>query len=516
MVYASNGADGVRIARKVFGSEGLTKVVQCILLGVPNPYMWNEDAIRCAHLRREILAELVSRWFGDEMYVARSRGWGWNAQLRSFELRTQLVDGRPAELKHPLRHPSRDDVRWLSCQLLPRLQTKLIESGFDGMVWQAGKGNPVALNNFLLDTTTDPYSPRWAWIDLESGVPALAALRPDALLGFYIPRSWRFRRPLFDDVNVRRLRSYVHTSGVGGQLTHLIDELELRQTRWKSPSRLARSLSYQQARGVLTPAQLEWYRTRPLRWYARQMTGVATWLQANIHEHVSTAIDRLGRVPWRRRLEAAFGFLRSQRRRAELARDYTRKRISTWEQRGQMNEHDAAVLRTHLQTEEAATFATDFCVHIAIKPFVKAFEYWVCPLLYAVGAIGEVSLAAAMLCAGPIARSVYTLGRIVQNTVRGKKKPWTALTVGMMPVLGNFAFPIQIVRSSRGKEDDLARFLVYDGLSRIGARFPIWGGEDTLTEHAFNRLADYFVRSSDVDGGSSSTSSLRTSASALE
>jgi len=40
------------------------------------------------------------------------------------------------------------------------LQKRLIESGFDGLVWQAGKGNPVALNNFLLDNKRN-----WVWID---------------------------------------------------------------------------------------------------------------------------------------------------------------------------------------------------------------------------------------------------------------------------------------------------------------------------------------------------------------
>ena len=43
-------------------------------------------------------------------------------------------------------------------------------------------------------------------------------------------------------------------------------------------------------------------------------------------------------------------------------------------------------------------------------------------------------------------------------------------------------------------EDDLARFLLYDGFARIGASVPIWGGEDTLTEHRANRLADQIVR----------------------
>jgi hypothetical protein len=60
--------------------------------------------------------------------------------------------------------------------------------------------------------------------------------------------------------------------------------------------------------------------------------------------------------------------------------------------------------------------------------------------------------------------------------------------------VGNFAFPIQFLRSSRTEDDALARFLLYDGFARIGARVPIWGGEDSLTEHRLNRLADRIVR----------------------
>ena len=158
-----------------------------------------------------------------------------------------------------------------------------------------------------------------------------------------------------------------------------------------------------------------------------------------------------------------------------------------------MSDADAERLRTHLDQEDSATYLTDFGVHLAIKPFVKGFEYWVFPVLYALGFLTEGWLALSMLSAGPVARSLYTGGRIVQNTLVRKERPWTALFVGTVPVLGNFAFPIQLLRSSRHEEDDLARFLVYDGFARAGASVPIWGGEDTLTEHRFNRLAEHVI-----------------------
>lgn len=156
-----------------------------------------------------------------------------------------------------------------------------------------------------------------------------------------------------------------------------------------------------------------------------------------------------------------------------------------------MSAADAESLRMHLDKEESAAFTTDFGAHLAIKPFVKGFEYWMCPLLYAFGVISEPGLALLVL---PAARSLYTSGRIVQNLFAGRERPWTALAVGALPVVGNFAFPIQIMWSSQTEEDDLARFILYDGFSRIGAHLPIWGGKGTLTEHQLNRIADRIVR----------------------
>ena len=492
VVYVGREASGFPVARKVFGSNGLTKLVQLMFLGAPNPYVWNEDAIRCAHLRRVILAHLVERWFDDEVYVARSRGWRWNPEARAFELRAQLVDGRPPHLRHSLRSTQDDQARVLSSELMPKLQKHLIEAGFDGMVWQAGMGNPVALNNFLLDVTDG--APRWAWIDLESGVPALAALSPLALFGFYVPRSFRLGRPLFDDVDTQRLRAYIAAGDWQSELMVKVEELDFRQNRWKSQPRLARSIDYRLARGDVNEEQAVWYRARPFRWYFREAARAATRLPRGMARQLWSALERIGSLPWRALPSSVLRFLGSQQYRAALARSYSERRIDAWVGRSQMSSEDADFLRTHLDQEDSATFATDFGVHLALKPLVKGFEYWICPLLYALGFINEVWLAAIILTAGSVARSLYTGGRIIQNLLNGKERPWTAFAVGTLPVIGNFAFPIQLLRSSHEEEDDLARFLLYDGFARIGARIPIWGGEDTLTEHWFNRLADLFIR----------------------
>ena len=89
-----------------------------------------------------------------------------------------------------------------------------------------------------------------------------------------------------------------------------------------------------------------------------------------------------------------------------------------------------------------------------------------------------------------MSRTAYTLGRLIQDFVRGRDLPWTALWFGTLPVIGNLAYPMQIVSSGRDSEDPLARFVLYDGMTVLGRRLPIWGGPDTLTEHYLNHLPD--------------------------
>ncbi|MHC4390566.1 MAG: hypothetical protein ACYS22_04515 [Planctomycetota bacterium] len=157
-VYLDDDKEHGRLAAKVFGSESVVKLVQVVLLGAPNPYVWSEDAIQCALLRRRVLGPLLRFWFGDDVRVA----------------------------------PAID--------VMKPLQGHLKAAGFDGMLWQAGLGNPVALNNFMLERVREgagPETRRWVWIDLESGVPALVPMNPLSLLLFYLPKCFKHGRPLF-------------------------------------------------------------------------------------------------------------------------------------------------------------------------------------------------------------------------------------------------------------------------------------------------------------------------------
>ena len=499
VVFRSRDGAGRETARKVFSSGVLTRAVQYVFLGARNPYAWCEHAVQSAILRRRVLVPLVRHWFGERLRVAEGWSVDWDAEHSAWQLHTEFVDGRHPALHHPLDRRGGAEVEELAREILPELQRRLVDAGFDGAVWQAGLGNPVALSNFLVEDRPDGGR-SFAWIDLESGVPALFPAHLPSLWRFYLPRALRYRRPLFDDVDSKRLRSWLEShrtelvEGLGEARVEGIERdaaaLGWRQESWRAMGRLERSLRSQLAKGRITEEELERYRRRPIRWYAREALRGVVGLTRHALNKLVRAGRALSRVPWRRMARLFVLFVFRQRVRHALAERFVSARIGTWQQRGQLREEHAARLRAELGHEVASCYLADFGVHLAIKPFVKSFEYLVAPALFAAGWIDERTLAAILASGGSVGRTAYTAGRMVQNLVCGRELPWTAFWTGILPVVGNLAFPFQIARSGRAGGDLVAQFIVYDASAVAGRRMPIWGGRDTLTEHVFNHLPD--------------------------
>ncbi|MEE8468655.1 MAG: hypothetical protein V3T22_09380, partial [Planctomycetota bacterium] len=208
VVFKSEDERGRITARKVFDSDALTRAVQYFFLGAPNPYAWCEHAIQAAMLRRRILAPLVRHWLGDILRVAEAWNADWNEDHLAWQLHTQFVKGTHPTLHHPMNRRGAEEVNELRHEVMAPLLAHLLEAGFDGQVWQAGLGNPVALANFMAEED-DAGRRRWVWIDLESGVPALFPANPLALLRFYLPRAIRLGHPLFDDVDIERVEAWL-------------------------------------------------------------------------------------------------------------------------------------------------------------------------------------------------------------------------------------------------------------------------------------------------------------------
>ena len=499
VVFDAVDPHGHRLACKVFDSSGATKAVQLLFLGAPNPYLWSEDAIECAYLRRRIVAKLVRFWFGSRVRVADAVRFLWNAEHHAYELQCEFSPGRAALLANPLRTEGGDEAGEVVREILRPLQKRLVEAGLTGLVWQAGGGNPVALNNFLREPDGG-----WAWIDLESGVPAVIPIDPRAFFGFYLPQAIVRRRALFDDVDVPRLSGYLrsHESALleclgETSFAQLVDDaasLESAEARWRGLGRREQRIQYRHSQGQITADRAEHYRRHPWSWYRYEAgRAVRSGLRC-VRRGAAAVARRLTSGKLWRFFPQLGRFLYSQRYREVLALRYVRTRVQAWRTRGQLSGTESSQLRGRLDGQQSNVYLTDFGVHVAMKPLVKATEYWLAPALFAVGVIDAWTLALVMVTGGIIARTAYTSGRLVHSFLRGREKPWIALAVGALPVVGNFAFPVQILFSATERRDDLARFLIVDAATRVGRHVPIWGGADTRTEHFFNGSADRVTR----------------------
>ena len=524
-VYLDHDSGGRPIARKIFTGDLASTVVLYLLTGAPNPYTWCEAAIRSAWSRRQILGHLVSYWFGGKVRLPRTDSWRWNDEHRAYEIAAELIDGRHAPLRGPEEvHAAGDPVRDLVDEVMKPLQRHLDASGFDGLVWQAGRGNPVAASNFMLE---DPMlvrsrsgsesgdaieeageaaaqnGYRWVWIDLESGVPALFALNPLATVRFYLPRSLRHRGWLFDDVDVPKLRRYVEEhrdpieAAVGASaLTDVrleIDDLERHQREWKSLPRYRRSIGYELSQGRIDEAQAEHYGTRPVAWYARMLPAAVRRAAGKLARKTWQALTWLGRFEVLPPLRAVWSFGTSQRYRARLARRLVAARLRAWEDRRFLDPGMVERLRTQLRHDDVSSYVTDFGVHLAMKPFIKALQWFALPPMLALGWIDVATAGFILIAGGLIGRVVYTTGRFAQAILQGLRRPWMALGISFLPVVGNAAYPAELVYDSTGRSGEVARFILYDAMAQVGRSLPIWGGADSLIEHWCNRLGDVAV-----------------------
>ncbi len=509
-VYQSKDADGKNIAIKRFGEGSLlTKLIDYSALGAPNPYSWNEDTSQCVNYRREIISELVYYWFGSKLKVLKALEINWDWKHKTYNLHTEFIDGRNALLHHSFSEQKEQELSDLVNTIMKPLQSRLIESGIDGLVWQAGKGNPVASNHFLLEQN-NAEGDTWVWTNLESGLPALFPLNILSLFTFYLPKSIKQKRPLFDDVDIYKLRDYVKKESISltkkignkkyNELIKNIDLLEYHQKRWKSLKRADRGIIYQLKKEKITEKQAGWYRRHTYIWYGREMSRAL----------LGSYYKLMGEVPFKIFNGASLTVLNykeitakvwkcasSQKYRAEIARNYFLGRINEWEQRKQLKSYEADSLRVQLKSGGISAYLADFGVHMALNPAVKIIEWGGIPALYLTGIIDEktsgILLGVSLVCSGSVSRTSYTLGRLIQSYIKKKEKPWIALGWGIIPKVGSAAYPLQMLYS--GKEySDLAKFILYDAFAQIGQNIPIWGGKDTLVEHFFNHIPDLLIR----------------------
>lgn len=492
------------IARKIFFEDKIANLIHYFFFGVPNPYVWNKNALSCAYYRRKILKKLVKVWFDSQLRVADAFEMGWNEEFQAYQLDTEFIQGRHVELHQPFNQNQGEELRELVKVIMIPLQKRLIESGFDGLVWQAGKGSPTALNNFLLESrTAGKYV--FVFIDCESGVPALFPINFLTLFSFYLPKAFKHGNPLFDDVDIRKLKQYISQEKVNLEdklgieeyleILEQVEHLEYHQKQWKSMRRFHRSIKYQLHKGYITEEQANWFSEYPLIWYIREVGKIiSSGFKLLIISLPLKIVRKLKSIHYKKLVTQLGKFIFSQRYRLKIARDYVSNRILAWQKRGQLKSEEADHLFTRLASENASAYLTDFGVHLGIKGFFKVLEILILPILYSTGLINEIVVIIWLAVGGPVYRTIYTSWRMIQEAREGKEVPWLALIVGLIPTFGTLAYPCQMIYSATGKRSKLAQFIVYDFFTRLGAKIPAWGGEDTLTEHFFNNCADKIVR----------------------
>jgi len=512
-------ADHADIAHKLFLPDPAARRWVSFLTGAPVPYGWSADAIAAAVARRRVAEVLVRYWFGDRLRVPETFGFEFNEAAGAYELQYEYVDAPHA----PLRRPDAPDdgaLTELRHRIMRPLHRRLAEAGLDGLAWSAGLGNPAGVGNFLLEADDQPAdddrpplhrpsayraSPtpclarrRWVWVDLESAAPAVVPLHPARWLTYYLPRCVRHGRLLFDDVDLDKLRFYVacHREPITREcgreaymeLNRAVHELERHQRDFRALGPARAGVEYHRVTGRLTERQAAWWRLRPICWRGRRIaSGLNIAWRALRTFHYRT-IDRLATLRWAHVFDRIGRFVGSRRYRAAIGRRAMIASIDAWADRRSIDEEHAMRLQRAMRCPDARETVTDFAAHQAVLPALR----WVQGIAAtALAMTGQFGLAAAtVLFGGAAMRTGYSTVRLAKLALAGQRPPGTALLVGMLPLVGRLAYPIQLLRRADGELLELARFTLYDACARFGAAIPLWGGRDSVTEHLCCRLPD--------------------------
>jgi hypothetical protein len=411
----------------------------------------------------------------------------------AYEMDLEFVKGSHAPLLNPLRPDQADHYANLASMIMAPLQQRLIESGFDGLVWQAGKGNPVGVSNFMM--IEGEVDPSWAWIDMESGLPALFALNPLATLFYYLPKSFKHRNWLFDDVDCSRLSIYL--DGLEDEfdqdtmrlIRESLERLELAQFRWKSQSRNRASLEYAFSQAKINERTRDFYLDKPVRWLLLTLARGIRSFVLSCGRGIRSVVSAIARFKYKKLFRRMVRYVSSSYYRWGVVRWFIKREIRAWLRRGFLNENEKVALEQDLHRDEISAYLTDFSIHLGVKPFVKGVLWTLVPVLVAADSISLASAAFFIVWTGPIIRTVYTLWRMLSSLLVGRPHfPLVALGVGALPVVGNLAYPLEILYRSAARDNQLGQFMACAFSAKLGRKIPIWGGQDSGVEHFFNRV----------------------------
>jgi len=185
----------------------------------------------------------------------------------------------------------------------------------------------------------------------------------------------------------------------------------------------------------------------------------------------------------------------------EFGKYAIRAAIDDWDKAGRLQPGELPALQSEASSQNLDEYARCFGMHLSVK--------LIAPLLIPlkIGGVFAFALTGDLLCLLPIVispacRTGITLWRMARNLGRGVHYG-EALLVGLLPVIGNLAYPVQMYASHRR----LATFLIRDNAARLGRWLPIYGGRDSRVEMAALKAANLPLEMLEV--GLSLTTALR-------
>jgi hypothetical protein len=340
---------------------------------------------------------------------------------------------------------------------------------------------------------------RWVWVDLESGVPALFGLNPLPTLMYYIPRSVAHGECLFDTVNTFKLSFYLDKNkselvGALGdsayeELLETSTKLAKAQKNWKGIKRFRRSLFYALSQKKISPEKCEYYKIRGVQWTFVVMAAFLLAFVLGVTKLPLGIFNWFRTIKIKKSLGRFYRYFSSSLYRWGVARWSLKKDVNKWFERKVLTKEEKDHLLNELHKNGVSSCLMDFSIHLAVKPLDKAFIYGLMPFLIVSKVISVEHGALIMILSGSTCRTLYTLWRFSHSLVRARPYyPFTALFIGLLPGIGNLAYPAELIVRSSAHKDVLARFIMFDLSAKIGRRFPLWGGKDSGLEHFCVRL----------------------------
>ena len=217
-----------------------------------------------------------------------------------------------------------------------------------------------------------------------------------------------------------------------------------------------------------------------------------------------------------------FLFCRSERFQAEYAKYRIDKNLKEWEADGRLDAASGHELRVRMEADAAQEYLRGFGLHLGLKflsPITTALKIigigWFLqsfarvypdidphePIRFrfitaCIGTCIASPLAVLMIMSTSVLRTIVTLWRMLGRERRQRRHLGyaVALVFGLMPVLGSFAFPLQMYAECRG----LSIFILRHLLAKIGHAIPIYGGKHTRVEVWSVRLANWPIEMLDM------------------